>query len=128
MIGLVLVVVGAMTATVVAHDTPDLVPPGAVVTEDGPPAVDTLAEDPEGRSGVPAAVVPDPPQPPTYVPGRASLIEPTSELGRRLNPDGDPNVRLCRNADGTITVIHAYPVPGRDPFPNAPDELRRRPC
>lgn len=115
-------------ATVLAHDEADTVPPGAVVVENGPPAVDELHADLEGRSGVPAPVREERPPIPTFEPGTAKLVSPDSELGRRYNPDRDPNMRICQFPDGRIGMLHRRPLRGQNPYPNTPEDLRSRPC
>jgi len=114
------------TATAVVGGNDDSLNPAAV--EPKTAAVDELVDDPE--AGKPPTYAPRGTDdgPPSYVPGLAEVVPPDTPAGRKLNPTNDPNVRACRNPDGTYVVIHTTPVPGKDPYPNDPEDLRRRPC
>jgi hypothetical protein len=114
------------TAMAVVGDDEDEPNPAAVEPQRS--AVDKLVEDPEaGKAPTYASKTPED-KPPTYVPGRAEVVSPASDIARKVNPSQDPNVRICKNPDGTYVVIHTTPVPGKDPYPNDPEDLRSRPC
>jgi hypothetical protein len=129
-----LVIAGAFTwggTLVFAHDSQTTPAQTATFptspTEDTGPARDELVPDPEaGKPPLPAKKG-EPPR--TFEPGRAQVVAPDSELGRRFNPSGDPTVRICREPDGTVWYVHRTPVPGKNPYPtNDPEDLRTRPC
>lgn len=71
-----------------------------------------------------------PPPDPVYVPGEATLVEPDSTVGRRLNPDGSPNTRVCDMHDGNFMVIMAEVRGDGDPFPAQSETAKTwvRPC
>jgi len=100
---------------------PDGLNPAAV--EPKKAAVDELVDDPEANSPPIYPPYRHTDKPPTYVPGRAQLMAPSSEIARTVNPDQDPTIRICRNPDGTYMVIHTTPAPGKNPYPNDPEDL-----
>jgi hypothetical protein len=117
-------VVGTATAVVGGND--DTLIPAAV--EPKKPAVDELVDDPE--AGKPPTHGSDNPtdRSPVYEPGTATVVDPDSEIGRKLNPHGDPNTRICEKQDGGYVVIQTTPLPGKPPYPNDAEDLRSRPC
>jgi hypothetical protein len=117
-------VVGTATAVVGGDD--NTLNPAAV--EPKKPAVDELVDDPE--AGKPPTYGPNNPtdRSPVYEPGAAKVVAPDSEIGRKLNPHADPNMRICQKPDGGYVVIQTTPIPGKNPYPNDPEDLRSRAC
>lgn len=92
--------------------------------QQGPPASGPAVPPPDERI-VPAA---ERPAPPTYAPGAGKVVPANSPVNEKYNPHGSPNIRVCEMSDGTYIVMHTFPKPGKDPYPNDPEDLRYRPC
>jgi hypothetical protein len=57
------------------------------------------------------------PDVPKYGPGAATVVPPDHPAARAGNPEGDPNIRVCRFADGTLAQVIVSPVDPKNPFP-----------
>jgi hypothetical protein len=79
----------------------------------------------EPADPLPPATGHESPNVPTYAPGAASVVPPDDPVAKQANPTGDPNVRICKFADGTYAQVIVSPVDPKNPFP--PGD-RTRPC
>lgn len=114
----VLGICGGAAATVLAGDDGSASPPEPATSE--PSASEPSTSLPPVPTGHESPGVPK------YTPGEASVVPPDDPIAKEVNPDGDPNIRVCRdNKDGTYTAIITSPVDPKNPYPPGDSD---RPC
>jgi hypothetical protein len=57
------------------------------------------------------------PNVPKYGPGAATVVPPNDPAAKAGNPEGDPNIRVCRFADGSLVQVIVSPADPKNPFP-----------
>lgn len=110
------VALAAVAVPAIAQNGPD---PNQGPPKSGPPVPppDENTVPPSGRPG-----------PPTYAPGSGKLVPANSPIGRKYNPQGSPNIRVCQMTDGSYIIMNTLPLPGQNPYPDDPEDLKYRPC